>query len=63
MKRYYHPMSKVNDQGIIDLLIKVYLRDFKFPLGGTFTQFIDTMQEGQLMNITGLAGNFFYLGG
>ena len=29
--RYYHPMSKVNDQGYIDLLIKVYLRNFKFP--------------------------------
>ena len=43
MKRYYHPMSKVNDQGILDLLIKVYLRSMQFPEGGTFTQFIDTM--------------------
>jgi len=55
-------MSKVNDEGIIDLLIKVYLRSFKFPKGGAFTQFIDTMQEGQLMNITGIAGDIFYLG-
>ena len=46
MKRYYHPMSKVDDQGIIDLLIKVYLRNMQFPQGGAFTQFIDTMQEG-----------------
>ena len=37
MTRYYHPMSKVHDEGSIDLLIKVYLRDFKFPKGGAFT--------------------------
>ena len=37
MTRYYHPMSKVNDSGILDLLIKVYLRNFKFPQGGAFT--------------------------
>jgi len=43
MTRYYHPMSKVADEGIIDLLIKVYLRNFKFPKGGAFTQFVDTM--------------------
>lgn len=27
MKRYYHPMSKVNDEGVLDLLIKVYLKN------------------------------------
>jgi hypothetical protein len=26
--RYYHPMSKVIDSGYLDLLIKVYLRNF-----------------------------------
>ena len=28
--RYYHPMSKVADTGYVDLLIKVYLRNFQF---------------------------------
>ena len=27
MNRYYHPMSKVEDEGVLDLLIKVYLRN------------------------------------
>lgn len=62
MTRYYHPMSKVNDSGILDLLIKVYLRNFKFPQGGAFTQFIDTMAEGQTMRVTGIAGDIYYTG-
>lgn len=62
MKRYYHPMSKVNDQGVLDLLVKVYLRSMKFPKGGTFSQFIDTMQEEQTMRVTGIAGDLYYLG-
>ncbi len=31
LQRYYHPMSKVNDKGILDLLIKVYIKSFNFP--------------------------------
>mmetsp|Transcript_1624 Transcript_1624/g.2875 ORF Transcript_1624/g.2875 Transcript_1624/m.2875 type:complete len:221 (-) Transcript_1624:265-927(-) len=62
LTRYYHPMSKVKDAGILDLLIKVYLRNFKFPQGGAFTQFIDTMKEGQLMKVKGIAGDIYYKG-
>ena len=29
-QRYYHPLSKVTDTGYVDLLIKVYLRNFEF---------------------------------
>ncbi len=36
-ERFYHPLSKVTDQGYVDLLIKVYLRNFKHPQGGLFT--------------------------
>lgn len=35
--RFYHPLSKVTDSGYVDLLIKVYLRNFKHPQGGLFT--------------------------
>lgn len=31
MQRYYHPMSKVTDTGIVDLLIRVYLRNMQNP--------------------------------
>lgn len=30
-------MSKVTDKGYVDMLIKVYLRNFKFPTGGLIT--------------------------
>jgi hypothetical protein len=35
--RFYHPLSRVVDAGYVDLLIKVYLRNFKHPTGGLFT--------------------------
>lgn len=63
MRRYYHPMSKVSDEGILDLLVRVYLRSMQHPQGGTFTQFIDTLEEGQMMRVTAVAGDIAYLGG
>ncbi len=60
--RFYHPLSKVMDSGYVDLLIKVYLRNFKHPTGGLFTQYIDRMQEGMTMKITGIGGDIVYKG-
>ena len=60
--RFYHPLSKVIDNGYVDLLIKVYLRNFKHPTGGLFTQFIDRAQEGTKMRITGIGGDIVYKG-
>lgn len=50
------------DSGYVDLLIKVYLRNFKHPTGGLFTQYIDRMREGGKMKITGIAGDIVYKG-
>mmetsp|Transcript_7225 Transcript_7225/g.10106 ORF Transcript_7225/g.10106 Transcript_7225/m.10106 type:complete len:83 (+) Transcript_7225:157-405(+) len=36
-ERFYHPLSKVADTGYVDLLIKVYLRNFEHQQGGIFT--------------------------
>ena len=60
--RFYHPLSKVMDAGYMDLLIKVYLRNFKHLQGGLFTQFIDRAQEGTKMRITGIGGDIVYKG-
>jgi hypothetical protein len=60
--RFYLPLSKVVDSGYVDLLIKVYLRNFKHPTGGLFTQFIDRMKEGTRMRITGIGGDIVYHG-
>ena len=62
VRRYYHPMSKVEDQGVLDLLIKVYLKNMKYPQGGSFTQYVDEMQEGQFLQVTGVAGDIYYTG-
>lgn len=50
-------MSKVIDSGYVDLLIKVYLRNFKHPQGGLFSQFIDQLKPGDTMKITGVGGD------
>ena len=34
----------------------------QYPQGGSFTQFIDTMEEGQTLNVTGIAGDIYYAG-
>ena len=62
LTRFYHPLSKVIDSGYVDLLIKVYLRNFKHPQGGLFSQFIDRMKEGTKMRISGLGGDIVYHG-
>ena len=62
-ERFYHPMSKVSDTGYIDLLIKVYLRNFQHQQGGVFTQFIDRMQLGNdALKITAIGGDMYYQG-
>jgi len=56
-------MSKVSDSGYIDLLIKVYSRNFQHTKGGLFSQYIDNLKEGDFaMNITGIGGDLAYLG-
>lgn len=62
-ERFYHPLSKVADTGYVDLLIKVYLRNFEHQSGGAFTQFIDRMPLGNTtMKITGIGGDMHYMG-
>jgi len=62
-ERYYHPLSKVSDTGYLDLLIKVYLRNFEHQAGGAFTQFIDKMRLGNdKMKVTAIGGDIYYKG-
>lgn len=56
-------MSKVSDAGYVDLLIKVYLRNFEHQQGGLMTQFIDKMKPGdKSMKITAIGGDITYHG-
>lgn len=62
-ERFYHPLSKVTDTGYVDLLIKVYLRNFEHQQGGVFTQFLDKIKNGnQQMKISAIGGDMHYLG-
>jgi ferredoxin-NADP reductase len=55
-------MSKVADNGYLDLLIKVYLRNMQ-QTGGVFSQYIDRMKEGvDTLKITAIGGDIAYLG-
>lgn len=54
-------MSKVSDTGYVDLLIKVYLRNFQHQQGGVFTQHIDKMKDGDTsLKITAVGGDLQY---
>jgi cytochrome-b5 reductase len=55
-------MSKVTDQGIVDLLIRIYSKNMNYPKGGEFSQYIDHMKEGDILDVTGIAGDIHYLG-
>ena len=62
-ERFYHPLSKVSDTGYVDLLIKVYLRNFEHQQGGVFTQFLDKMKLGNTqMKISAIGGDMHYMG-
>ena len=62
-ERFYHPLSEVADTGYVDLLIKVYLRNFEFQQGGAFTQFVDKMKLGNnQMKISAIGGDMYYTG-
>ena len=51
------------DEGYVDLLIKVYLRNFQHQQGGVFTQFVDKMKVGEdKMHIVGIGGDLLYMG-
>lgn len=58
----YTPVSPINSLGFVDLLIKIYYPNEKFPEGGRLTQEIDKLEIGSTINIKGPLGKFNYLG-
>ena len=49
-------MSKVDQTGSFDLLIKVYFPCEKFPEGGAMTQYLHALPEGSRVRIAGPFG-------
>lgn len=62
--RSYTPVSSDDDQGFVDLVVKVYKRNVhpKFPDGGKMTQYLEAMNIGDKMAFRGPSGKLQYLG-
>ncbi|XP_050499874.1 NADH-cytochrome b5 reductase 3 isoform X1 [Diabrotica virgifera virgifera] len=62
--RSYTPVSSDDDQGYVDLVIKVYFKNVhpKFPDGGKMTQHLESLKIGDTIDVRGPAGRIEYLG-
>jgi nitrate reductase (NAD(P)H) len=62
--RAYTPVSVNADKSVFDLLIKVYFKgtDPEFPLGGAMSQHLDSLREGDTVDVKGPLGHIAYLG-
>lgn len=64
VQRSYTPVSSDDDVGYVDFVIKVYFANVhpKFPDGGKMSQYLESMNIGDSMEMKGPKGNLEYLG-
>ncbi|CAG9858936.1 unnamed protein product [Phyllotreta striolata] len=62
--RSYTPVSSDDDEGYVDLVVKVYFKDVhpKFPLGGKMTQYLEQLKIGDTIDVRGPTGRIEYHG-
>ncbi|XP_014483875.1 PREDICTED: NADH-cytochrome b5 reductase 3 isoform X2 [Dinoponera quadriceps] len=62
--RAYTPVSSDDDQGYVDLVIKVYFKNVhpKFPEGGKLSQHLENMEIGDTIDFRGPSGRMIYKG-
>lgn len=62
--RAYTPVSSDENQGYVDLVIKVYASGVhpKFPNGGKMSQYVDSLKIGDTIAFRGPTGKLQYLG-
>ncbi|KAM5319636.1 NADH-cytochrome b5 reductase 2 [Glossophaga mutica] len=62
--RAYTPVSSDDDQGFVDLIIKIYFKNVhpNHPDGGKMTQYLDNMKIGDTILFRGPTGRLFYHG-
>ncbi|KAG7214846.1 hypothetical protein INR49_005114 [Caranx melampygus] len=62
--RAYTPVSSDEDQGYVDLVVKVYYKNChpKFPDGGKMSQYLDNMAIGDAIDFRGPNGLLVYKG-
>ncbi|CDW86183.1 nadh-cytochrome b5 reductase [Stylonychia lemnae] len=64
VQRKYTPVSAINQKGYVDFVIKIYRRDShpSFPEGGVMSQYLENMQVGQSLLMSGPFGRILYQG-
>ncbi|KAG0570082.1 hypothetical protein KC19_6G137200 [Ceratodon purpureus] len=62
--RAYTPTSNDDDVGYLELVIKVYYKNShsKFPMGGLFSQYLDSLKIGDTIDVKGPVGHIVYEG-
>nr|XP_061812716.1 NADH-cytochrome b5 reductase 2 [Nerophis lumbriciformis] len=62
--RAYTPVSSDNQQGYVDLVVKVYYKNShpSFPEGGKMSQYLDNMATGDAIDFRGPSGLLVYKG-
>jgi len=62
--RPYTPTSSDEDEGFMDLVVKVYFKNVhpKFPDGGKMSQYLENMKIGDTIDVRGPSGNLIYNG-
>ena len=64
VSRAYTPISSDDDLGYFDLIVKVYFKNVhpKFPEGGKITQYLESLNIGDSIDVLGPKGCITYLG-
>ncbi|XP_056643847.1 NADH-cytochrome b5 reductase 3-like [Diorhabda sublineata] len=64
LSRPFTPISLINTKGYVEFMIKIYFRNVhpKFPAGGKFTQHLDSLKIGDVVQISGPHGKVAYKG-
>ena len=55
-------MSRVDESGMVQFVIKVYRPTSRFPKGGQMSQFLEKLKIGDKLSISGPVGKIKYLG-
>jgi ferredoxin-NADP reductase len=62
ISKKYTPISKVNDKGKVEFVIKIYRPNEEFPAGGKFTPSFEKIEPGQRIKMEGPKGLLIYKG-
>lgn len=60
--RAYTPVSSDDEQGYVDLVVKVYYKNPTYPAGGKMSQYLDNMTIGDAIDFRGPNGLLVYKG-